>query len=53
MIGVTYQNKEERIKGKVFYAEDLGDKYAVIASYFSAEIGTPILYTQTYSIKKS
>lgn len=53
IIGVTYNKTEEKIKGKVFYAEDLGDRYAVIASYSAAE-GTnlPALFTQTYYVNK-
>ncbi len=55
LIGITYQNTQEKITGKVFYVENLGDKYAVIVSYSTAESRTDalILYTQIYYIKKS
>ncbi len=54
LIGVCYNKTEEKVKGKVFYVEDFGDKYAVIVSYSTAESRTdaPILYTQPYYIKK-
>lgn len=54
LIGVTYKMTEEKIKGKVFYAQDLGDRYAVIASYSTAGSGSdsPIVYTQTYYLSK-
>lgn len=51
LIGVCYNKTEEKVKGKVFYAEDLGDKYAVVAS-FSAGTDVPAVYTQTFYVNK-
>jgi len=53
IIGVTYKKTEEKVNGNVFYAEDLGDKYAVVASY-SVGDGTnlPALFTQTFYVNK-
>ena len=51
LIGVCYNKTEEKVKGKVFYVEDLGDKYAVVAS-FSAGTDVPAVYTQTFNINK-
>lgn len=53
LIGVTYKKREEKIKGKVIYAEDLGDKYAVVASFSADEKKKlPTIYTQTYYVGK-
>lgn len=53
LIGVTYNKTEEKMQGKVIYAEDLGEKYAVVASYSAGDdINLPALYTQTYYINK-
>ena len=51
LIGICYNKTEEKVKGKVFYAEDLGDKYAVVAS-FSAGTDVPAVYTQTFYVNK-
>lgn len=50
LIGVTYNKTEENVKGKVIYAEDLGEKYAVVASYSAGDV--PTLYTQTFFLLK-
>lgn len=49
LIGVCYNKTEEKVKGKVFYAEDLGDKYAVVASFSAGEV--PAVYT-AFTLKK-
>lgn len=54
LIGITYQNTQEKIEGKVFWTEDLGDKYAAIAC-FSAMRGENnflTVYTQVFYINK-
>lgn len=51
LIGVTYNKIEEKVKGKIIYADDFGDKYAVVAS-FSAGDNLPAIYTQTYYVAK-
>lgn len=51
LIGVTYNKTEEKVKGKIIYAEDIGGKYAVVAS-FSADDNLPTIYTQTYYVAK-
>jgi len=54
LIGITYQNTQEKINGKVFWTKDLGDKYAVIACYSAETEEIPVLtvFTQTYYINK-
>lgn len=53
VIGVTYNGMEEKINGKVFYVEDFGDKYAVIASFSAGEkTHLPAIYTQIYYVGK-
>lgn len=53
LIGVTYNRTQEKVKGKVIYAEDLGERYAVVASYSADdEIHMPALYTQTFFVLK-
>ncbi len=51
---VTYESYlEEKINGKVFYVEDFGDKYAVIASFSAGEkTHLPAIYTQIYYVGK-
>lgn len=53
LIGITYHKTEEKVKGKVIYTEDLGDRYAVVAS-FSVGGGTKLvtLFTQTFYVNK-
>jgi len=51
LIGVCYNKTEEKVKGKVFYTEDLGDKYAVVASFSVGEgKNSPTIYTQIYYV---
>lgn len=50
LIGVTYHKTQENVKGKVVYAEDLGEQYAVVASYSAGNL--PTQYTQTFFIHK-
>lgn len=53
VIGVTYRKTEERVKGKIVYVEDLGEKYAVVASYSAGkDRNLPTLYTQVYYVNK-
>ena len=53
LIGVTYNKIEEKVKGKIIYAEDLGDRYAVVASFSAGEeTNLPAIYTQTYYVNK-
>ena len=53
LIGVCYNKTEEKIKGKVFYAEDLGDKYAAVASCSVGDRTNLLtLFTQTFYVNK-
>ena len=53
LIGVTYNKTEEKVKGKIIYAEDLGDRYAVVASFSAGEeTNLPAIYTQIYYVNK-
>ena len=45
--GVTYGGEEKELKGKVFYMEDKGDKYEVIATFTE---GGMTFYTQKFTI---
>lgn len=51
LIGVTYNKIEEKVKGKIIYAQDIGDMYAVVASFSSGD-DLPAIYTQTYYVAK-
>ncbi len=54
LIGITYQNTQEKITGKIFWTQDLGDKYAVIACFSMANDENIFLtlYTQIFYINK-
>jgi len=45
--GVTYGGEEKELKGKVFYMEDKGDKYEVIATFTE---GGMTFYTQKFTV---
>lgn len=50
LIGIRYSGESIAVEGKIYYSEDLGDRYAVIASSEVAENYT--LYTQLFYIEK-
>ena len=54
LIGITYQNTQEKIIGKVFWTQYFGDKYAVIACFSMANDENIFLtvYTQIFYINK-
>lgn len=48
----TYQGEKVNVTGSVVWVKDMGDKYAVVASYAPKVSGSdiPLLYTQTFYI---
>lgn len=52
LIGITYAGGETEITGRVYALKDMGDKYAVVASYTPPATGgeSPTLYTQIFYI---